>query len=789
MSGLISNDLDAAHPCPSGAGSSIDLPLIPSSSASLNAEGAHIISRKPVSGNVASEASHPPSCDLKVSQDVDQLGRVSSDPQVNLVVGAASTPGPDYEDVSLRPQTYSPCNCTRVSFDPDCPDCNGFVAPTSLSYPVADQDIEMSIYSARKDDPQDGRDSDRNSIHSNIDDNEMANSVENSGAHINASPQSTGADVIPPSVPSQSGISSSAPLTMPLPASATSQLHNATLTTSFPVESIPSPPADIQALLHAHETGRPVSMIISRDAPLMPWILPDEVGYVWAGLFAVVRMKEDKLYAPSLRATSTTTLRVLWRFELEWICGGEESLKSEAQDSKEWQKTIQRPWWECTSSPSETALYSPMATDAPLTQNTVATEQDSDLINPTALDHSSPRQPFDAPIAHSLIPLPLLASFSASSSANDAFPSGYFCHNCGRVNVQRFLRHRACESAHCSVLRSRATMDQSVGGDSLESGVKEIRDDGQGWMMDVMAVRNPRLTYVCLFPDNMCLEPAVSLLRQDWGDGMRVFWYGLPSLSSLSQHMSLDGQVPPTPPIPVTPVSNLAPVTSEQVLHSDKHLVRHIFTGNLPRLQSEPTELFGRLQRDIQLERRYGETVFTKRFDSSAIIEGEGGTVVSKSITKLQEFMEYLVSTYGEEKAIKMPAIEILSWVGEGKARDVFRAKEKSLAVLCLGADVAFTFTYSDHNSKGTSAVPTKVPAKAPSVNLRNHDATSDTQDFGTKKKAKSPAVLRITLLHGDMMVLSGGDFEYFMARTGMCILAISSYVPGSRFISLPARV
>ena len=306
ISGLISNDLDAAHPCPSGAESSIDLPLIPSSSASLNAEGAHIISRKPESGNVASEASHPPSCDLKVSQDVDQPGRVSSDPQVNLVVRAASTtPGPDYEDVSLRPQTYSPCNCTRVSFDPDCPECNGSVAPTSLSYPVADQDIEMSIDSARKDDPQDGRDSDRNSIHSNIDDNEMANSVENSGAHIDPGSQSTGADVIPPSVPSQSGISSSAPFIVPLPASATSQLHNATLTTSFPIESIPSPPADIQALLHAHETGRPVSMIISRDAPLMPWILPDEVGYVWAGLFAVVRMKVMMTHFAS----------ILWSFD------------------------------------------------------------------------------------------------------------------------------------------------------------------------------------------------------------------------------------------------------------------------------------------------------------------------------------------------------------------------------------------------------------------------------------------------------------------------------------------
>lgn len=454
-----------------------------------------------------------------------------------------------------------------------------------------------------------------------------------------------------------------------------------------------------------------------------------------------------------------------------------------------------------------------MAIDASLTQNTVATEQDSDPINATALNLFSPRQPFDAPITHSLIPLPLLASFSASSSANDAFPSGYFCRDCGRVNVQRFLRHRVCESAHCSILRSRATMGHSVGGDRLESKVKEIGDDGQGWMMDIMAVRNPRLTYVCLFPDNMCLEPAVSLLRQDWGDGMRVFWYGLPSLSSLSQHTFLDGQVPPTPPVPAVPVSNLAPVTSEQVLHSDKPLVRHIFTGNLPRLQTEPTDLFGRLQLDIQFERRFGETVFTNRFDSSAIVEGEGGTVMPKSITKLQEFMEYLVSTYGEEKAIKMPAIEILSWVGEGKvtnlpltvfdlntylaqARDVFHAKGKSLAVLCLGADVAFTFTYSDHNSKGTPADPTKVSAKAPSVNLRNHDATSDTQALGAKKKAKSSAVLRITLLHGDMMVLSGGDFEasgFVIRKVGHLSCVSQAVFHGSyrnvHMYALPSRV
>jgi hypothetical protein len=107
-----------------------------------------------------------------------------------------------------------------------------------------------------------------------------------------------------------------------------------------------------------------------------------------------------------MRSTTSIALRVqrIWRFDLVWVHGGEVLLK----DDDEWKMS---PWWE----------------------------------------PEHPRQPYQHPRYHQLLlPHYLLAPFTENSTQAGIFPVGYYCMVCGRINVQRFLRHRICEGTVCN---------------------------------------------------------------------------------------------------------------------------------------------------------------------------------------------------------------------------------------------------------------------------------------------------------------------------------------------------
>lgn len=56
-------------------------------------------------------------------------------------------------------------------------------------------------------------------------------------------------------------------------------------------------------------------------------------------------------------------------------------------------------------------------------------------------------------IYESLLPISLLAPFGPLV-LDSAFPQGWFCTNCGRVNYQAALRHRICASSSQCKVRS-----------------------------------------------------------------------------------------------------------------------------------------------------------------------------------------------------------------------------------------------------------------------------------------------------------------------------------------------
>lgn len=62
---------------------------------------------------------------------------------------------------------------------------------------------------------------------------------------------------------------------------------------------VPPDPKVIEPFTAASQLGTPLSVIISRSSPIIPWVLPEEVAYAWAGLF-YIRSIEVRFYNHTL---------------------------------------------------------------------------------------------------------------------------------------------------------------------------------------------------------------------------------------------------------------------------------------------------------------------------------------------------------------------------------------------------------------------------------------------------------------------------------------------------------
>ncbi|VDB96628.1 unnamed protein product [Peniophora sp. CBMAI 1063] len=185
---------------------------------------------------------------------------------------------------------------------------------------------------------------------------------------------------------------------------------------AVPVEH-PPPPPEVQMLLDASRRKGPVAPVVSKKSPIMPWLLPDDVGCVWAGLFTIEDVEESTANADP----STSTVRRSWTFQLLWVPGGEFLLRDEEKDGKaydDWLKTVERPWWETRA----------------------------DTVRPPGLKTEAEIR---AELVPSLIPEGLLATFLPKLLGESNFPHGFYCQRCGRVNVQVSLVRQDCKSASC----------------------------------------------------------------------------------------------------------------------------------------------------------------------------------------------------------------------------------------------------------------------------------------------------------------------------------------------------
>ncbi|KAI0311791.1 hypothetical protein OF83DRAFT_721224 [Amylostereum chailletii] len=470
------------------------------------------------------------------------------------------------------------------------------------------------------------------------------------------------------------------------PVSAGQEEHPSTSTISAPAH-LPETPPELLALLDVHRSKKPVSLVVASSSPMFPWKMAGEVGYVWAGLFSIIDVKEETSSSASpLLSTSkkigevppTVTVRRTWTFTLSWTAGGEEYLRD---GPSAWFDSLKYPWWE-VSPPNPPPTSTTPAPNTRPSYNTLSDDSDSDM---------DPAEIIDAADAEnyctvgSILPVGLLTPFGSMCSTEDAFPHGFYCPACGRLNVQRFLRHRACESTRCRPAGGPSTVPAS------------------GWSFPVGLIRDARHMEPSIFPDFSHVED-VRVQSAEKGE-LQLYRYMLP------------------PPPLKTEDDSTAP--SNRV---DGPVIQHLFTGNNRRYQEVPDMLFEQLQLDVRLERKLGEAVFSdavESFDGEANSNGPAAACYEGIRSFAVEMVQGNILGY---ERCKLGKLSIRVWVTEGKSRDMFRAESRTLVVVLLGADLDITYNPKDPNA--------------------------------VKRKAVKGGVLRFTMVHGDMLVVTGGDLE-----------------------------
>ncbi|KAH9018000.1 hypothetical protein EDB84DRAFT_663186 [Lactarius hengduanensis] len=323
----------------------------------------------------------------------------------------------------------------------------------------------------------------------------------------------------------------------------------------------------------------------------------------------------------------------------------------------------------------------------------------------------------DGKVTRLLLPLSLLAPFTENSTAGSFFPVGYYCTVCGRINVQRFLRHRVCEGTAC---------------DSRTDPQRET-----GWVISVFSTRDRKLNSATVVPDDKWTAPTTAEPSTAFDNGARLFHYHLAVYDSS----------------PLVTPSNLLPSGGAGTVD-----VRHVFNGNRELLQGDASALFETLQRDVRIERSIGTSVFvTPRIESGddPALGRNGQSVWDQQAA----FIESALSTYCRDLGpLKVRALRVHAWISVGKVRtppvvprivayedhplqhiQTFSPGTKHLVLLCLGADIALLSLPSDPNVK-----------------------------LNGKPRREC---LRVTMVHGDIVVLSGSQFKFSTVRTGMCML------------------
>jgi len=261
-----------------------------------------------------------------------------------------------------------------------------------------------------------------------------------------------------------------------------------------------------------------------------------------------------------------------------------------------------------------------------------------------------------------------------------------------------------------------------------------------GWVIGALSTRDRKVNSATISPDDKWAAPTTAEPAVGFDDGTRLFHYHLASPDS----SGISG----------------APMCSDDgsIVDPSSLSVRHIFNGNRAPLQAGASVLFETLQRDVRIERSIGSTGFsTPPFESGddPVLRLNGRSLWDQQTG----IIENTLSKYcGDLGTLRVCSLRIHAWISDGKVRlsrwaaalawvdaedfphmqslqhrQTFSSRFKHLILLCLGADISLLLILSDPSN-----------------------STSHTKSNSKAKKE----TLRVTMVHGDIVVLSGSRFE-----------------------------
>ncbi|KIL62088.1 hypothetical protein M378DRAFT_804744 [Amanita muscaria Koide BX008] len=259
----------------------------------------------------------------------------------------------------------------------------------------------------------------------------------------------------------------------------------------------PSPPPEVEILTSSWKLSLPLILIGSHETfkrhfwgPLAlpphsngPGDSPEKVGlaaehaYVFLGFFRVVKMGQRRVTLSDeeridLRPGKVAG-RVEWTFDVEWVPSYHGSKGSEE---------LSRPWWA-----PDFVFGRPVGRERGSKKGFTWLEK-----------HAQARL--------NLLPMQLVDGQEAGSS-DEAMPKGWLCKACGKLNQKVMMRHRWCGSRVC-------------------------RDNplSRGYAVDLSSARDANQTPLAL-PINTCNRRTVDASVADWDDGMRTLKYRPMSIS------------------------------------------------------------------------------------------------------------------------------------------------------------------------------------------------------------------------------------------------------------------
>lgn len=249
----------------------------------------------------------------------------------------------------------------------------------------------------------------------------------------------------------------------------------------------------------------------------------------------------------------------------------------------------------------------------------------------------------------------------------------------------------------------------------------------------------------------------------------------------------------------------------------DGVMANHLFTCNAESLQEDPNRLFRDIQVDVELAWRAGQVMgscYTYVAGSSFV----GGhiacpwTEVPDCITKARLLMQNRCSALGNFVVSAINNLQIHAWMKPGSKKGcLLSVKDSAVIMLCLGADVELDIVprsqYIDATqgaddpsracvSAETLSDVTEEMAAPPDKDEVDMDISEDEVDeegdrdmdnphgvFGMLPKVTGKSVTRriakeslfITLVHGDILRLTGDDFECTLRRTGISMVLVGT--------------